>query len=756
MKDFLKVNEFGMIEEVRLDGQEIPFRSGEWIGPAWQVTYGGETHAERKDARLDGEDWRLNFWAIRLKRRISVQDGELVCNLSAENAGSQPFYPDKLSVWLGVDTYMATYPEWNEKLFPTMLRCEKTHFYGYFASPSGKILAVCAPQAIGSWRLQYNHMFSDKGHRIEGVALDLLCAGELADHHPSHACIAPGEKLEWELRFKYVPSVKEALRWASVKTGAPVVSGERLIFERGEAAEVSFFAPETIEVSCGSVRKKAEDEYAVLLAEGAEGGTTVLQACCGGKQAEARIYRRRKWSWYLKRAAEEALRSPQKASSHVESWYGYFSGLLAMRHLPDDQRDQAILDSMNANIPLAYDMQTGLPTVIPNRIQNTAGLVSIAADAWQATGDEKWLRLAENAADFLIDHCQDVGGVFRNGSGVHYTCVLYIAKSIQELWLCERELPGHEERAKKYFEAVRRAVDELVEHLDDIGTEGETTFEDGMISCSMTQIGFFALYLPEQERGRYIHAAETLLRKHRCLERMGSPDCRCRNTTLRFWEAQYDVLIPTNMISSPHGWSAWKAYGVWYLYLLTKKEEYLTDVMELLGCCAQLIGEDGKMSWSFIVDPQIRSFVMEPDKEGRISPKPAVFGECYLPMISSWYRAPEDKPVFGYLGEYRGFSTDQGGCCDNDVHEWVKAMGEIVLPYAYIHEGVEGFVQWNLQMKPGEAMELVPADETVQAVHVCFEAPRRVIVRFEDASVQTEIKEGWIGKKGVLTGEIPC
>ena len=75
MKDFLSVNEFGMIEEVRLDGQEIPFRSGEWAGPAWQVAYGGETHAERKDARPEGEDWQLRFWAIRLKRSLSVQDG---------------------------------------------------------------------------------------------------------------------------------------------------------------------------------------------------------------------------------------------------------------------------------------------------------------------------------------------------------------------------------------------------------------------------------------------------------------------------------------------------------------------------------------------------------------------------------------------------------------------------------------------------------------------------------------------------------
>ena len=756
MMDFLKVSPCGMIEQAKAGGQEIPFRSGEWAGPAWQVSYGGETHKERGEARCEDGSWQLSFWAIRLSRRLTIRDGELICHLEAENAGSQPFYPDRLSVWLGVDTYMEKYPEWNEKLFPTLLRCEKTHFYGYMASPSGKILALCSPQPVGSWRLEYNHMFSDNGHRIEGVTLDLMCAGPLAAHHPQGACLEPGGKREWDLRFKYVSSVSEALKWASERTGAPVAVGERLIFEPGEAAEIVYYSPDEPEVSMGSVRKKKDGEYAVRIPAGGKGETAVLTARCAGREAEARIYWRREWSWYLKRAAEEALRCPQKASSHVESWYGYYSALLAMRYLPEAERDAEVLRSMDENIPLAYDMETGWPTVIPNRIQNTAGVVSIAADAWQATKDERWLKLAQKAADFLIEHCQDESGAFRSGSGVHYTCVIYIAKAIQELWLCERELSGYEGRAACHFEAVRRAVDELVEHLDDIGTEGEATFEDGMISCSVTQISFFALYLPEAERERYIRAAEILLGKHRCLERMGSPDCRSRNTTIRFWEAQYDVLIPTNMISSPHGWSAWKAYGVWYLYLLTGKEEYLKDVMELLGCCAQLIGSDGRMNWSFVVDPQISSFRIKPDGQGRIQPVKDVFGECYLPMISDWYRAPGDRPVFGYLGVYNGFSTDQGGCCDNDVHEWVKAMGEIVLPYAYIHEGADGFVQWNLRMRPGEVMELIPADETVEAVHVCFETPRRVLVRFADGAAQAEIREGWIGRSGALSGEIPC
>ena len=38
---------------------------------------------------------------------------------------------------------------------------------------------------------------------------------------------------------------------------------------------------------------------------------------------------------------------------------------------------------------------------------------------------------------------------------------------------------------------------------------------------------------------------------------------------MRYWEAQYDVHMLPNMISSPHGWSAWRAYATYYAYLLT-------------------------------------------------------------------------------------------------------------------------------------------------------------------------------------------
>ena len=421
-----------------------------------------------------------------------------------------------------------------------------------------------------------------------------------------------------------------------------------------------------------------------------------------------------------------------------------FSGFQAAKYLPDPDKDAQILAQFENLLPLAFDADKGEPTCIRHRIQNTAVAVSLCEDAYQATGDIKWLETGAKLADFLADRCQDEEGVFRSGK-THYTCVVYIAKSILELYLCEREQPGEiwQARADKHFAAARRAIDELVRNRDNIGTEGEHTFEDGMISCSVTQMSMMALLLPEEERAPYIEAAEALLEKHRCLERLGSADARSRNTTVRFWEAQYDVLIPANMINSPHGWTGWKIYGVWYLYLLTGKAEYLEDAMETLGSCAQLIDLDGTLRWAFIPDPCISSGLWKPDGNGQGYLQRCTFGETYVDMISEWYRAPENTPVFGYLGDYDGFESDQGGCCDNDVHECFKALAEVALPYGYIyHRG--GLRCFNGALTAGDVIEFTPAEAVVQAVHVNLPEERDVLIHFAGGDVKARLKYGWV------------
>lgn len=126
--------------------------------------------------------------------RIEETPNGLIVHVHMHNKGSQRIGFDRVSLILGLDTYMDHYPEWDGKVFPTLLRCEKTHFWGYFASPDGRLLGVACPQMIASRSLDYNAGFSDGGHRIHTARLDLLQAGTLPQRHPQISEMGPGEE----------------------------------------------------------------------------------------------------------------------------------------------------------------------------------------------------------------------------------------------------------------------------------------------------------------------------------------------------------------------------------------------------------------------------------------------------------------------------------------------------------------------------------------------------------------------------------
>ncbi len=737
----------GLIQSMTVNGHTYEFRrEAEFAGPVFHVVYAGkERIGSAMKAEADGW-YSLHIWGVGLYQRVTETEDGIQVEVRMKNNSSQAFRPDRISLCLGIDTYMDHYPEWNEKVFPTLLRAEKTHLWGYLRSPSGRILGIACPEAITSWALEYNNFFADCGHRVETVRLDLLSMYKQPKRHCAESLILPGEEKRWSITLFDAQSVTAVLKRCASLCHAPMFQADKLILQNGEDAIIHIFSQERPEVPGCAVQPIGEDTWRCILPSKHEAGYRRITATASGRESELIAYWRDNWSFYLKAARKAALDFPQKATSNCESWYGLFSGLLAARYLPDDALDSRIVRQFEKLLPLLFDIETGTPTCIPNRIQNTAVAVSLCEDAYQATKQLKWVEIGARLANHLIDNCQNEQGAFVNRR-IHYTCVAYIAKSILELWHVEKELPGDSwrQRAEKHFTAAKRAIDELVLNRDNIGTEGEMTFEDGMISCSITQIGMMALLLPENERAPYIEAAEALLAKHRCLERMGSVDARSRNTTIRFWEAQYDVLIPANMINSPHGWSGWKVYGTWYLYLLTGKPSYLTDTMETLGSCMQLIDSDGTLRWAFVPDPCIISGQWRPNANGQGYLERGVFGETYIDMISGWYRSDDTQPVFGYLGEYPGFETDRGGCCDNDVHECFKALAEVALPYAYLYEehGTLHAINGTFTETEDEIM-FTPAESVVEAIHVNLSEERNVSVQFASGSKREAIRFGWI------------
>lgn len=742
--------EEGKITLLEIGSQQYLFRrETEYAGPVFHIVYAGKEYIASSMQKEPSGERMASFWGVKLILKITPEADGIRISAKIKNESSQNFHFERLSLMLGLDTCMDQYPEWNSKPFPTLLRCEKTHFWGYFRSPDQKILGIASPDPIASWSLEYNQLFPDSGHLIKTVRLDLLSEKQQPDRHPKQADLQSKQEMNWEISLFDVCSVEEALVKSASICRAPIFYAKKLLLQPNEAFETLVFSEQKPEVSAGMIECAGKEIWKVTVPAANRTGLMSLTACAAGRISELIYSYLHPWSFYMEAARNHVL-GLQKTGTHCESWYGFFSAFLAARFMPQNALDQAVQKEFEQLLSLAFDVSEQKPIILPERIQNSAIFISLCEDLWQITHDLYWLQTGADFADYLIKNHQQADGSFVT-NGTHYTCVIYIAKSILELVLAERRIkdPIWQRKANEHFAACKAAIEDLVEKGDHIGTEGEQTFEDGMISCAVAQIAMFALLIPPSERKPYIDAAEEMLNKHRCLERIGSVDARCRNTTIRFWEAQYDVLIPANMITSPHGWSAWKIYGVWYLYLLTGKVEYLVDTMETLGSCMNLVDEKKVLHWAFAVDPCIDSGLWKPDGDGNGHLERSIFGETYIDLISTWYKAPENQPVWAYLGSWINTLSDKGGCCDNDVHECFKALAEVALPYSYIYETNGEIHAVNALLEQvGERIRIIPNEAIVHAVHINLQKPKEITIVFSDCIREYRASEGWLYSDG--------
>lgn len=695
-----------------------------------------------------------------LKYHIDADDN-LVLSAGMTNHGSTELSPKSASLNLGFNTYLANYPEYEEQLFPTLLRCEKTHLWGYFSSPSGKIMTIATDQPVASYTLNYQ----PGQHRIYGATLDLLHEGPLPERHPTNCgAIGAGETKEWNIYLKPMEHIRD---YAKIKesladaTNLPVIDADHYTVSKGETSRLKILSGSSVTIEAvdpDGVRQTLAAETAVenvwlcSLTLDKTGVYKLLVTNEDGYTSEAMLTCRMPWSWYLAKARQAAIDAPQKGSTHIESYLGLYSGFLARKYFPDTQADIAIDEKLNEIYPLMYNTQTGLPTVESERIQNHSGMLGILVDKYQASGDFDALERAVILAGHVMSRQKADGGYYDGNTD--YTSVIYPAKSIMELMYVERELSEDtnlsaedrnlwQERYETHLASVTRAMDNLVKRDGALETEGQGTFEDGANSCSYTQLSEFALFFPKgsAKRQKYTDAALSYLGRHVSHQQLLIPDSRMNGGTLRFWEAQYDVEMgltneAPNMMNSPHGWTAWSIYGYFNLYELTGNEAYLRRGMNALGSCAQLMDFDGTLRWAFVGDPYRSTNLFVYDKEnsteGKIAGKhvSAIIGEQYVDMISTWWRAPKNTLVNGY--QAMNWFEKQGSACDNDVHEVFKCMAEVALTKAYLAENPDGsFEAYNCTVETNDdKITVIPAEEVVSNVSIKLNQTRPVTVRF--------------------------
>ena len=756
-----KISDKGTLEQIIFKSNQqndtVPFFHKESnAGPRFYANLGKENRIA--EWIPDGyRSYRATIDQVECRLTYKAWNGQPAVEITLVDKGNVPFQPVKAGLKLGIDTYMDKYPDWFGKYFPTLMKNEKTHFYGYLQTPSGHTLGVVSPQPIASWSVDYNLGYQDPaphwfmGHRIESLNLDLMNALPLPAHNPQDLWqLKQGEAKTWTIAFVDINTPDQFEETIHKVAGIPMLRIGQTVYQPKETAvfEVLATAPviqvtddkgQSLSVSVKPKRDGVKEVSCQLPAA----GLYSVKVTDGEKQAEGVLSAHTSWQWTLEQARKGALKYHQKATSHIESWYGFYSAFIAAKHFPEKTTDEALRQRFDYLFGLLHDPIKMEPLYHASRIQNTSGTISLLVDKYEAYGNVEDLTKASRLADWLINTWQRKDGAYVN-HGTVYTSVIYVAKNILELVLVERELGMKDSRwkeiADRHYASAKRAIDQLVASQGDFETEGELTFEDGMISCSALQIGMLALMqTDEKERRHYTDAMLKILNSHDCLTQLRVPDARRRGGTMRYWEAQYDVQMLPNMFNSPHGWSGWRAYATYYAYLLTGEERWLQETYNAMGAFANLIDfRSGDLRWAFVVDPYLKvkqacsaDTHVTADSLSFGNPHPELYdtrefviGEQYVNMISDWQTVNTQ---------------------DNDVHEVFKCMGEAMLTNAFVVEQPNGELKgYNCRItRQGNELKVTASEKQIVNLHCNLKHPFTVSFKGKSQPLKKDYL-GWV------------
>lgn len=741
----------GINKKVQFNDQKLGF------GPCWHGTWDKVDHKIQLAYNQATNSYEAERKGLKYSITYHLEDSylDIICGLT--NLNTVPFQPDICGIKLGVDTDMVSYPEWLDKFFPTYLRCEKTHFTGYLMSPTQDIISISSADPIASWSLDYNKRthggYEWGGHRIKTLNLDLLHKGPLPKRHNHDLYeLLPGESKEWQIRLEAVHDISQLSKVFFKHTEAPIFELEQTSLALGSNMNIPILSGSTTYVKI--ISSNGTKDYLVVEPDdhnicqiqvlGKEEGTyTIIAENALGMISEAKINVLRPFSWYMEKSADAALKHMPRATTHCESYYGFYSLYEFMKIDQKQKYFETTEELMNIIYPQIFD--EGQPMVHSKRIQNTAAMINLLAIRYEVTKDKVHLHQAYTLATWLMTNAQAEDGSYRGGK-THYTSVIYPAKNMMALMREIRPLTDDaywQDAYNELYSSVKRAIDELVASNGDIDTEGELTFEDGMISCSATQIAQFALLqTDEKQRKHYLESALRYINQHACLTNLYIPDCRMRGGTLRFWEAQYDIGMQYNFLNSPHGWSSWRTYATYYLYLLTGNPEYLIQTMNAISSAMQTIDIDsGKLHWAFVMDPHVtvnqitesckpldvHTFASGHSNTLYYEHQTFTIGEQYLDMVSHWQGANMQ---------------------DNDVHEHFKCMAEIILTKAFIHEKEDGsLLCWNCHAirKENGLLDVIPNEEVIRDICVYLQNPSQILVHNQESNATCGFT--WISAK---------
>eukprot|EP01051_Picozoa_sp_SAG22_P011048 SAG22_NODE_1035_length_5909_cov_4.914802_2_plen_355_part_00 len=241
------------------------------------------------------------------------------------------------------------------------------------------------------------------------------------------------------------------------------------------------------------------------------------------------------WAWCANTASSFVAKWVQpKCGQSCEQYMSAFALAVAQRFGGRSASRQALLegfvdsdlmsiqfDKRNVKQPNADELLGA-----PGRIQNTScamdicRLTYLAAVAQEPSSPnaERFLDYAVDLANVLLRHQAEGGGLFDGGN--FYTSVYYPAKSLMDLADCLAAIPARAQDAAALQPHIAACLKDLLSRGDNIGTEGQSTYEDGAIACTALQLAQFSKHgaTPPPDAAQYTSAAKAISEGHRCLE----------------------------------------------------------------------------------------------------------------------------------------------------------------------------------------------------------------------------------------------
>ena len=138
----------GYTQQIGNDSWCIPFQTELNAGPAFE----GITLQPSPDSPSTFSGRR---GTIRYELRYREEEDHLRIECQITNEGTTTHAPLRERLVLGVDSEMRSFPAWDEKFFPSLIRCERDFAWGYFMSPRGQILAFGVEEPTASYGLNY-------------------------------------------------------------------------------------------------------------------------------------------------------------------------------------------------------------------------------------------------------------------------------------------------------------------------------------------------------------------------------------------------------------------------------------------------------------------------------------------------------------------------------------------------------------------------------------------------------------------------